>query len=793
MFTPGPPDIPRYTSSSLLSDQYTLQSSFSKSPRKDSNINGLTLQMPAERKYIPPPLSPRRPSSPRKQIVTEDPPEAPVRNDSILPDRPISDTIAVRGHTRGSSHESISWLDPIDESGGSRASSVHSRSSSAGVRRKHIRAPSGDTEAEFDAALDDAIEAAYDEGYEPMDPVEANGFAEDGEAVVANALRRVEIAKERVRESEREAMALASERERRLRETLEQQEREEQDDFGEPSDFYDGNDSDEEERILEEMSHGYTIEDFSMGSLQSKRAIPRASDSSEMTSRTWHSSMASNPPTATTVMTNLSTVSENTILPVLSKGSTNMMPPPPSQSLPQLPPQLPPQQPRILAEQSPTKDSVRNRRLSGQNPKELKIETSKVVPITVSPATAGVTAGPNLPPVPVPSAQPKTAGFIAQQRQALSTSLSRGQPSRQVPSPAAGVSPSEPPFSTPPLPPAEPEARSGSPAISRPGLRKNFSSSSLRSVKSRNLSVSAIDDTSDWSPGTPSTNQFGANARLPAMPSLPTPIATAFKERMGARAGTGGLHLFDNEIHSPTSPGTPNALLLDGPASLEPCPRDHLLRPFWLMRCLYQTLAHPRGGYLSNKLFVPRDAWCIKGVKLKSVDDKIAQCDLLTAGLMKLARVDNCDADDLLDEMQSFEGLLESVESILIRKLGSEVGPQSASVLFKDASNGPDVDNGSNVPRSASVSGKPSSFSWRRLRSKNSSAGLGNAYADRGRKESITDDSKDGLTIPSLPMTSHPTSKPTKRDVASVQFSGPNANYMAALARLFDAAQTVGE
>jgi hypothetical protein len=45
----------------------------------------------------------------------------------------------------------------------------------------------------------------------------------------------------------------------------------------------------------------------------------------------------------------------------------------------------------------------------------------------------------------------------------------------------------------------------------------------------------------------------------------------------------------------------------------------------------------------------------------------------------------------------------------------------------------------------------------------------------------------------SLPMTSLATIRFAKRDIGQVQFSGPNANYMAALARLFDAAQVIGK
>lgn len=289
------------------------------------------------------------------------------------------------------------------------------------------------------------------------------------------------------------------------------------------------------------------------------------------------------------------------------------------------------------------------------------------------------------------------------------------------------------------------------------------------------------------------------------MPSLPPPLAAAFKERANSNA-TGGLYLFESDFHSPLSPRSPNALTADTPAPLEHCPTEVMLRPFWLMRCLYQSLCHPRGGYISSKLFIPRDVWRVKGAKLKNLEDKIANCDLLTAALQKLSRVDTCDADAVLEEMQSLEGLLEQVQTALGRKLGNDVGVQGAGLLFKEAASASatDAESSSAVPRSASVSGKGGGFSWRRLRNKNSSAALGTSYSGKGSSGGGTSNATTPVEgtgagggkdahIPSLPMTSQPTRRPAKRDISSVQFGGPNAQYMASLAKLFDAAQTVGE
>jgi hypothetical protein len=111
-----------------------------------------------------------------------------------------------------------------------------------GVRRKHIRAASGATEAEFDAALDAAVEAAYDDGFEPMDVQEPTRYDyDDDDEIVANVRRKVELAKERVRQSEREA-AIQDARDRERKRLL-QQKLQRQNSIG---DEYNGNESEEE-------------------------------------------------------------------------------------------------------------------------------------------------------------------------------------------------------------------------------------------------------------------------------------------------------------------------------------------------------------------------------------------------------------------------------------------------------------------------------------------------------------------------------------------------------------------
>ncbi|ROV92769.1 hypothetical protein VMCG_09083 [Cytospora schulzeri] len=762
-------DGPRYVTPTPtnFSEPYNRsQSAFSQtSPRHDRILEqDVFVARPMDGEYMPPPLSPRRPISPTTRVS----PDASPRADfSSSVNRFAPETSAQWGHEQEESHESISWLDPIDESGGSSASSVHSRSSSK-IRRRHIRSASGDTEAEFDAALDDAIEAAYDDGYEPEDPTQRPVNLDhlvDEDDVIAQALRKVQLARDRVRQSELEMQRLANDRGQRMKALQE----EEEDTL--PGGFYDGDDSEEEERILEELTTGYAMDDFSLG------GQPRTS-------------AVSKPPTTSNTV--LSPVTEVTTLPSFSMAQGPIAPPP-SQSLPKLPPGR--------RRSSSGRDSVRDRRLSGTNAKQLKIETQTLGPKTQEPATAGpMMQNPELP----MSQQVKpAAGFIAQQRQTLGAAPSRTASLRR------GASPKPPGIAvdgappTPPLPAeGHPDNRAGSPSMPRPPtLHRNFSSNSLRSIKNRNLSISNVDEHPEVSPGTPMSNPFAnsSSTRLPTLPSLPTPVAAAFRDRITSGSATGGFRLFDNDIHTPASPSEPNINSDEAPFPLEPCPTEVLLRPFWLMRALYQTLAHPKGGYISTKLFVPRDAWRVKGVKIKNMEEKIGQCDLLTAALQKLARVNSEDADAVLEEMQGLETVLEQAQAFLTRRLGNEVGVQTAGAMFRDADGVVESGQEKPVPRNNSVSSK-GAFSWRRLRSKTSSTNLGVAHErGGGRKESTAGLGAagglgpDAVSLPTLPMTNYPTSKPSRRDVMGVQFSGPNAHYMAALARLFDAAQTVDQ
>ncbi|KAF2088669.1 hypothetical protein K490DRAFT_39646 [Saccharata proteae CBS 121410] len=763
---------------------------------------GRNLGVPMDESYMPPPLSPRRPLTPNGHEERD-----PFKEPSVQEAMRLHPDSDLAKHGRDNSSESISWLDTIDESGGSScSSSVHSVDNGE-FRRKHLRSTSGATEAEFDAALDAAVEAAYDDHLEPFEENNPVRRFEDSSA----HRRNVELAKERVREAEREA-AIESARQR------ERENRTKQDQLphvrGSIDSANNDPDAEEEERMLDEMTKEYMMDGFDFD-LKSKSALPRQSDSSEFSSgSTWHSSMSS---ARNTAGTSLSTVAEGGL--TLSGTSGNSSHVPASVTLPSV------DETETQAPMSPTtglvspprftklESGVRSRRLSGQNPKQLKIETSvkpaseNQGPLTQQPYQLKVDESEE--PLRTDDDTEGTLPSTTFKAPSAQTSQSNLQPASAAPTP--GISPAD---SMSAISPAtslnqmmsNESAAPGSPGRSKfPGklgqppatIKKNKSSLSLRN---RALSVSSPEG-SEGTVGTPVSTTFisfggrkastahSAHSHLAQTPSLP-----AFSME-GLGIPTGGMHLFDSDIHSPYDPGSPNPLAINGPIPLEPCPDAYLLRPFWLMRCFYQTLAHSRGGYLTSKLFIPRDIWGVKGVKIKAVEEKVANCDLLTAALLKLSSVDTYDADAVLEEMQALEAVLDQVQTNLVKKLGSDVGVNGVTNLFKDAatvsSSGTAAPDGSTMPdlpaKSAATSRSYLS-SWKKLRSKNSGVGLSSTFTTKEVQ-------KDSLTMPSLPMTSLPNIRFAKREPVQQlgAFEGPNGNYMGALARLCEAVQILDQ
>ncbi|EME42227.1 hypothetical protein DOTSEDRAFT_73142 [Dothistroma septosporum NZE10] len=735
------------------------------------------LPPPQQDEFMPRPLSPRRPQSPPQQAQAEE------HRQSDQETAPGGENASAR--PRADSKDSTSWLDTIDESCGS-CSDSDDFHDEHGTRRRHIRGTSNGTDPDFDAAFDAAVEAAYDEGLEP--DLEARKKR-------MTALRRTMNGSVQIPASEIDEI--------------------ESDKYHQSSVLNLDAEDEEEERILDEMAQDYgSAFNFDLGS---KSALPRQSDSSGYSRSTWQSSLVSDRHTAAT---SLSTVAEDVLSPdrhsaqisapvARPRGESSALPPPsapppgppPTSALPTLP--RPPS-----ASHSQT-FGVRSRRLSALNSKQLKIETSAGPSIrkrastfhhTASPfaeehedqdAFGGEKFGQDLEPTPSDSQHENMVQSTPslEFHQALDDMTDQNEQDAQY----------RPSYEEVPG-----ELRGFQPTL----FRKNKSSVSLREHAGHQLLLASPDPEAHSTLATPMSSTFmtfaskrqrDLNPLTSQRANLPSFGQADFEQQFG-----GGIYLFDTTLsfkEPPLSPRSPNLPPL--PISLEPCPEPFLLRPFWLMRGLSQTITHPRGGFLSTNLFVPREVWQTRGVKLKLVEDKVANCDLLTAALGRLAGVDTYDADAVMDELQSFEEVMERVQAALAKKLGSDVGVHGVTGMFRDASSATLASamghaNGSDNPQPdkamKSNSGKSYLTSWRKLRNKSSGAPLSTnpAAATAAAKAGVE---REQHLMQSVPMTNFvPVERRgTKKEARNLVFEGPNKEYMGSLARLFDGVQALDQ
>jgi len=749
---------------SLLPELFGGDTYLEQGPRRRIQIPSLAVPMDSE--YMPPPLSPRRPLSPIGDRDTDTP---------LAIQRSADDTNRILQSREGSATESTSWLDTFEDGESSTRSSRLS-SIDFGIRGGHGLVD--ELEAEFDAALNAAVDAAWDENiadestprpdknddFPPDFALPHRPQADPSSSMSRSLLSNLELTRE----------------------------------------YDDGDSSEEEERLLEEMTKGYVFDDFSFDN-KSKSALPRQSDSSNASGRTWSDSI---PSTINTNVSMLSTLAETSE--PAAEQSPRPIPPaknspitaPPTAGLPPAPIlPLPKPGSRPTSTDKYAGLGIRERRFSGQSSSQLKIETfarRNSTTLAGKPSGLGQTKASTDPPneqLKVPQTAPLEASS------SLLGSLLPITPLTSLPSTESALSESP---ATPALTqggsqgsidetniqPPSPGKQFPGKMLPPPAVRKNLSSTSLRM---RNLSVATTDTTGE-SPITPLSASFTGESKkvVPPLPSaaLPTPGSGAFGPHL---LQAGGYYLFEDHTNpsvSAEAPLSPTSVQGPPPVPLEPCPESALLRPFWLMRCLYQTLAHPRGGYLTTRLFIPRDIWRVRNIKLKALEDKVFQCDLLTAALLKVAKVDTFDADAVLVELQSFETVLDQVRSTLQKKIGNEVGLSGSSSLFKG--NGEEQDSTSS--KTNHTTAKSLASSWRKLRSKSSTPAIGN---QAGQK-----DAPSGSNMQSLPMTSS-SSVPSSRSHASRKIAPPptpsmlsnvqplHASYMSSLARLFDASQVL--
>ncbi|KAI7249449.1 hypothetical protein KC335_g17725, partial [Hortaea werneckii] len=563
--------------------------------------------------------------------------------------------------------------------------------------------------------------------------------------------------------------------------------------------FDSGMDDEGEERLLDEITSDYA-QGFNFD-LSSKSALPRQSDSSGYSRSTWQSSQAS--VDRNTAATSLSTVAEDLLPPdeherkpsetPSSTGTLRTDLPPPSAPPPSGLPLIPSMSGNRLS-------GVRSRRMSGHsNPKPLKIETS-----TKSDGRKRASTIHHSPSPKRFEDEPRTGldrdfsaglSLAPTQSDTMHNIILTSPPSLDIGSAVSGET-------RPQTSVAHEQRRSldespGELRSAKPNLfRKNKSSVSLREDR---VLLSSMDEATP-SITTPMSSTFMNIANKRSHDPLTSQRAKfpSLDPGYGGVLNSGGAYLFDTSLTNeapPTSPRSPTTPAQ--PAELEACPESFLLRPFWLMRALASTLIHPKGGFVTTKLFIPREVWQTRGVKLKALEDKVANCDLLTAALGRLAGVDTFDADAVMEELQSFEEVMERTQGALAKKLGSDVGLQGVSTLFKEAAaagstsatgTGQTAEAASGTEKAAkSKEGKSYLNSWRKLRNKSSGTPLTSSQVGKAAAE------KESPSMASVPMTSFVPieRRGNKKDVRNLAFDGPQKEYMGSLARLFEGAQVL--
>ncbi|PNS20736.1 hypothetical protein CAC42_2981 [Sphaceloma murrayae] len=653
------------------------------------------------------------------------PPLTPNRSQSPQP--PPKDAPPQDAPKKDENGEPGSWLNTIDESDSDDASSVHSAKHGA-LRRKDLSNDKTNM-SDFDTAFDEAVEAAYEEGYEP--------------------------------------------------------------DHG-----------DEEQQMMDDIAKDYMDQDFNFN-LKSKSAVPRESASSAYTRSTWQSSVGG--PDRTTAATSLSTLSEDSgtggvVFPRShhqAQASTSTVQT--TESTVDIPASA------FDATTSTGTSQIleRRNRLSGQSfsLKPLTIETAPSPQRKRAPSTASRRTDysqRDLDPTPWET-QPKAAEVTPWEVQDKSAEITPWE----VQAPSADFKParmgslrkhSDKEVWTPN--PSSAVSDSGSSIvgdISSPKAR--YLRSQKSSLSLRETALGAMTPTEGEPAPTPTSATFSQhytrrNDSTSHLSQRSGTVASSSVPPLPDAGQQGGYYLFDTTLGRSIEQGLSSSPRTSKetvpPTPFEPCPDSALLRPFWLLRLIANTTTHPRGAYITTRLFMPHEAWMNRSAKLKNLEDKISACDLLTAALARLGEVDTYDADAVLAELQQFEETMERVQVMLIKKLGNEVGVNASGALFKDADK-----NADSPPDGIKDSKSTGKFSWRKFRGKNSvssSAGLTNP---------VKGATVESTTMPTVPMTSFSgVEKRTahrREALRDAVFEGPHKDYMAAIAKLCEAAQVLDQ
>ena len=228
-------------------------------------------------------------------------------------------------------------------------------------------------------------------------------------------------------------------------------------------------------------------------------------------------------------------------------------------------------------------------------------------------------------------------------------------------------------------------------ALSQPGKRPAFpqyeserpAMPTMLSQAARSVSVSGP------GPSFPRKNSFGGAA-------LQAPVPVLGRTASGSSIGSDGTPLtahFGGK--SGFGHGAVNLMLGPPPVNAsELAPVSPVRRPFQLMQLLLSSIT--QGGHLSARLYVPKQAWTVSGVKLLQVETKVRMLEPLYDGLRDVNdagafllpppsggpawegyRADPSNRARFAKALEALDGLMDGLQATLHKKLGDAVAPPS--------------------------------------------------------------------------------------------------------------------
>ncbi|KTW28113.1 hypothetical protein T552_01974 [Pneumocystis carinii B80] len=106
-------------------------------------------------------------------------------------------------------------------------------------------------------------------------------------------------------------------------------------------------------------------------------------------------------------------------------------------------------------------------------------------------------------------------------------------------------------------------------------------------------------------------------------------------------------------------------------------PRNPIEKTYWLMKILQKLLMpfiiKSEGSYITPQLFIPKDIWYVKNVKLKGEEEKIKVCESLIFTLNKIKSLKKDDLQSLIKELVYLDNMVDIFRFWLLKKFGTEV------------------------------------------------------------------------------------------------------------------------